>query len=66
MAYHVKRLENMYMKVILKVDMAQVCNPPTQKAEAGGSPQVHGWPEESSVFLATLGCSVNESLSPKT
>lgn len=42
MAYHVKRLENVYMKVILKVDMAQICNPPTQKAEAGGSPQVHG------------------------
>lgn len=41
-AYYVKRLGNVYMKVILKVDMAQVCNLPTQKAEAGGSPQVHG------------------------
>lgn len=41
-AYCILRLESTCMKIILKLYMAQACNPGTQKAEAGGLLQVHG------------------------
>lgn len=43
-AYCILRLESTCMKIILKLYMAQACNPGTQKAEAGGLLQVQDKP----------------------